>query len=175
VALAAGQVSLAADEVGLAAEQVNLANSAQALSEEWATSLLVVSGGLRGAKYYADVAESAVSSIPEGTINDNVVGTNVVWSSEKLTAWTTISTSQVLGLREQYAVEFTSGPLTLTLPATPSANDYVQFYKKAGFSKGSTIARNGKTIMGLSENLTINTEATALYLVYSGNDWRIVR
>jgi hypothetical protein len=51
----------------------------------------------------------------------------------------------------------------------------VQLYKSAGTSKGAVIARNGKTIMGLAENLNINVEITALYLVYNGSEWRIVK
>jgi phage-related protein len=51
----------------------------------------------------------------------------------------------------------------------------VQLYKSAGASKGAVIARNGKTIMGVAEDLNIDEEITALYLVYNGSDWRIVR
>jgi hypothetical protein len=88
--------------------------------------------------------------------------------------WQAISTSITLAANSYYAVDFGSSALTLTLPATPGTNDFVQLYKSAGISKGAVIARNGKTIMGLAENLNINTEATALYLVYNGTDWRIL-
>ena len=91
------------------------------------------------------------------------------------TFWTPISTSQTLDARRYYAVDFTAGPLTLTLPATPQENDFIQWYKSAGESIDSVVARNGETIMGLAEDLTIDIEATALHLVYNGTDWRVVR
>jgi len=89
--------------------------------------------------------------------------------------WQAISTSISLAANAYYAVDFGSSALTLTLPASPGTNDFVQLYKSAGTSKGAIIARNGETIMGLAENLNINVEITALYLVYNGSDWRIVR
>jgi len=103
-------------------------------------------------------------------------GISASWKVTVLGAnWQAISTSITLSANAYYAVDFGSSVLTLTLPASPANSDFVQFYKSAGTSKGAIIARNGETIMGLSENLNINTEATALYLVYNGFDWRIVR
>jgi len=103
-------------------------------------------------------------------------GVSADWKVSSLApGWQAISTSITLVANSYYAVDFGSSALTLTLPASPSTNDFVQLYKSAGASKGAVIARNGKTIMGLAENLNINTEATALYLVYNGTDWRIVR
>jgi hypothetical protein len=89
--------------------------------------------------------------------------------------WQAISTSITLVANSYYAVDFGSSALTLTLPASPGTNDFVQLYKSAGASKGAVIARNGKTIMGVAEDLNIDEEITALYLVYNGTDWRIVR
>ena len=81
---AAEQVGLAENETGLASTARLGAETAQSLSEEWATSLVVVSGGLRGAKYYADAAENSVATIPEGTINDTTVSLTGAWSSQKV-------------------------------------------------------------------------------------------
>jgi len=98
------------------------------------------------------------------------------WEEAKgKTLWVAISTSQTLVVNTLYAVDFTTGPLTLTLPATPAQNDFAEIYKSAGEIIDSIIGRNGETIMGLAENLTIDYEATSLYMVYNGADWRIVR
>ena len=103
-------------------------------------------------------------------------GISADWKVSSLRpGWQAISTSVTLVKNAYYAVDFGSSALTLTLPANPSANDFVQLYKSSGTSKGAIIARNGQTIMGVAENLNINFEATALYLVYNGSDWRIVR
>ena len=103
-------------------------------------------------------------------------GSSSDWKVAVLGAnWQVISTSITLAANAYYAVDFGSSALTLTLPASPSTNDFVQLYKSAGASKGAVIARNGKTIMGVAEDLNIDEEITALYLVYNGTDWRIVR
>ena len=93
----------------------------------------------------------------------------------RILPWLAVSTSVTLAANSFSAVDFGSSALTLTLPASPGNSDFVQLYKSAGTSKGAIIARNGNTIMGVAENLNINFEATALYLVYNGSDWRIVR
>jgi hypothetical protein len=90
-------------------------------------------------------------------------------------SWQEVSSSVTFSVRSYYAVDFGSTPLTLTLPSNPTTNDFVQLYKRSGVSKGAIIARNGNTIMGLSENLEIDFELTALYLIYSSNTWRIIR
>lgn len=90
-------------------------------------------------------------------------------------SWVYINASQALDKNTNYEVDFTTGPFTLTLPASPLVNDFVQFYKGAGQSIDSVIARNGETIMGLSEDMEIDVEITSMHLVYNGTDWRIVR
>ena len=103
-------------------------------------------------------------------------GISADWKVSSLRpGWQAISTSVTLVKNAYYAVDFGSSALTLTLPASPANSDFVQLYKSAGTSKGAIIARNGETIMGVAENLNIDTEATGLYLVYNGTDWRIVR
>ena len=144
-------------------------------AKDWATSTIEVDSGLKGARGYAEDAQAAVASLPAGTINDALVAADKVWSSEKLVNWLPVSTSATLVVRNKYAVDFTAGPLTLTLPSAPSEHDYVEIYTSAGVSTASVVARNGQTIMGLAEDLTINYDAKSLQLVYNGSDWRIVR
>ena len=63
---------------------------------------------------------------------------------------------------------------TLTLPATPASGDTVW----ATFTNGlatNVIARNGKTIMGLSEDMTVDsTSGLTIELRYVNADWRLV-
>jgi len=49
---------------------------------------------------------------------------------------------------------------TLTLPANPTVNDYVGFSNRSG-GTACVIACNGKKIMGLAEDLTLDTLATS--------------
>src|SRR5690606_33066344 len=64
-------------------------------------------------------------------------------------------------------------PVPLTLPAGPAQNVYVAILRTAGTTVGSTIARNGSTIMGLSENLTLDVNVQYLRLDYVNSSWRI--
>ena len=64
-------------------------------------------------------------------------------------------------------------PKTLTLPSNPAENDYVAIITASGNMQGSKIARNGKTIMGLAEDMEINMLVTYLRLDYVNGSWRI--
>lgn len=64
-------------------------------------------------------------------------------------------------------------PKTLTLPSNPTENDYVAIITSSGNMQGSKIARNGKTIMGLAEDMEINMLVTYLRLDYVNGSWRI--
>jgi len=76
-----------------------------------------------------------------------------------------------------YMVNTTSASITATLPATPATNDVVRSADYAGtFAINNlTVARNGKKIMGLAEDLTISTNNVSLVLTYidATQGWRI--
>ena len=151
------------------------AAASEARANEWAESGVEVEPGQYSAKYWAGQASQIIT---DGVIDDNATNTEKTWSSQKVNdlvvRWLSISTSSALSAMGRYAVDFTSGPLTLTLPSSPSADDFVEIYASAGDATSSTIARNGQTIMGLAEDLTLNYAATWLRLVFNGTDWRIV-
>jgi len=67
-----------------------------------------------------------------------------------------------------YFVNTTSGAITVTLPATPSAGDIVSIADYAGtaLTNAITIARNGSNINGGTDNLTINKNNSGITLVY---------
>jgi hypothetical protein len=62
---------------------------------------------------------------------------------------------------------------TVTLPATPSAGDTVWVTVDNSLLT-NIIAKNGSTIMGLSEDLTINKINLTVELRYINNTWRLV-
>ena len=72
----------------------------------------------------------------------------------------------------------TSAAFTLTLPASPAANDMVRLADYAGtFSTNNlTVGRNAKPIMGLSEDMTISTANASITLTYidATQGWRIL-
>jgi hypothetical protein len=67
-----------------------------------------------------------------------------------------------------YFVNTTSGAITVTLPATPSAGDIVSISDYAGTSVSNniTIARNGSNINGEASDLTIVANNSAVTLIY---------
>ena len=62
----------------------------------------------------------------------------------------------------------TSGPLTLTLPASPSAGDIVAVsdYAQTADTNNITLARNGSNIQGDASDLVISRNGVAMTLVY---------
>ncbi len=73
----------------------------------------------------------------------------------------------------------TAGGFTITLPASPLANDTIQIIDATGVfgSSNVTVARNGQEIQNLAEDLILNINNTAITLVYTGTTygWLIVR
>lgn len=75
----------------------------------------------------------------------------------------------------RYLVDTTSVAITATLPATPNTGEAIYFVDGGGnySTNNLTVNRNGNTIMGLSEDLTVDTNNSNFGLVWSGTTWRI--
>lgn len=69
-------------------------------------------------------------------------------------------------LATQYRVYVFRANATLTLPATPVEGDWVRIVNRSGLTS-CIIARNGLKIMGLLEDLTLDTVTANLTLVYT--------
>jgi hypothetical protein len=67
-----------------------------------------------------------------------------------------------------YFVNTTSGAITLTLPATPSAGDIVGFndYARNFATNNLTVARNGSNIQGTASDATFSTNGQSTTFVY---------
>src|SRR6056300_1626276 len=67
-----------------------------------------------------------------------------------------------------YFVNTTSGAVTVTLPASPSAGDIVSISDYAGTAATNniTIARNGSNINGATSDITISKNNSGITLVY---------
>lgn len=94
-------------------------------------------------------------SVPSGG------GSVITWITKTL-GYTAASGNFILA-------DTSSAGFTITLPATPSANDFVVI--KSGYytspSKILTIARNGSEIMNLAEDMTVTTPNIEMTLVYN--------
>jgi len=69
---------------------------------------------------------------------------------------------------EGYFVDTSGAARTATLPASPSLGDFASFIDYAGTfdTNNLTIARNGKNIQGVAEDLTVSVERAGLTLVF---------
>jgi len=83
-----------------------------------------------------------------------------------------ISTATNASVKEAYV--FTAD-VTLTLPVAPLLGDWVEVSNLSA-TPSPIIARNGKKIVGLEENLTIDTAYTGFRLVFTGDSlgWTII-
>jgi hypothetical protein len=70
-----------------------------------------------------------------------------------------------------YFCNTTSTAFTVTLPASPTIGQEVAIIDYAGTfdTNNLTIARNGKNIQGLAEDLTVSIERAAFSLVFTDN------
>lgn len=76
-----------------------------------------------------------------------------------------------------YFVDLSSGAVTITLPAAPTINDAPITIAVLGtIANALTVARNGKPIMSLAENLNIDIANWSGKLAFADNTfgWRIV-
>ncbi len=71
----------------------------------------------------------------------------------------------------------TSSAITVTLPASPSVGDEIQFFDAIGIAgtNNITIERNGQRINGLEENASLDVDGVAAVFVYTGSTfgWRL--
>jgi len=87
----------------------------------------------------------------------------------KTSAYTAVAGDNILA-------DTSSGSFTITLPASPSTGGVVNIADSKGTFQAYplTVARNGKTIMGLAEDLIAGTSTAGFGLVYNGTEWRII-
>ena len=65
---------------------------------------------------------------------------------------------------------------TVTLPATPTANDVVNILDNTTSFKTNplSVARNGNNIMGLAQDMIIDVDNISVSLIFNGTEWRII-
>ena len=91
-----------------------------------------------------------------------------------------INASQTLSAGQDVYVDTSPGPVTLTLPANPSISDQPIHICHVAGSNNITVGRNGQRIMGLLEDMTVNTVTTpnaAFELAFcdTTRGWRLIK
>jgi hypothetical protein len=91
-------------------------------------------------------------------------------------AWTTITASYQALIKDRLLIVPAEG-MIITLPVAPVAGDMITFLDAAGTAGTTnfTIARNGKNIQSLAEDLIVNVASASFDLVFYNNvtGWRI--
>ena len=118
-------------------------------------------------------------TIPAGvTITNN--GTQTGFGRTGAVDWqTSIKTGDFTAASgEGYFIDTSSGAITVTLPASPSAGAIVAVsdYAKTFDTNNLTVARNSSNIEGAASNLTLDAEGLAMTFVYadSTKGWKVV-
>jgi len=84
-------------------------------------------------------------------------------------SWQSVQTGNFTAVSGNgYPINTTSAAITVTLPASPSAGDYVQLTDYAGTwaTNNVTVAPNGANVNGSSGNLTFSVGRSSIALVY---------
>jgi len=85
----------------------------------------------------------------------------------------TVSATTQTALASNHYVLTNVAATTLTLPATPASGDTVAV-TPANSLTTNIIERNGRTIMGLGENMTLDNANATVTLRYLSSTWRII-
>jgi hypothetical protein len=112
---------------------------------------------------------TSLASLTCPTVNGNVNFLGII--SGRNDNIVTVSASTTVSSQLTYAVA--SNGITLTLPASPSIGDKIWFCPTSLSVNSWTVAYNGNSIVGLSENLVIDT-FKSFALLWSGSTWLLV-
>lgn len=85
----------------------------------------------------------------------------------------TVSATTVTAMTGAHYVLTNVAATTLTLPATPASGNTVAVTPDNALTT-NIIARNGQTIMGLAEDMTLDNASATVTLRFLNNTWRII-
>ena len=109
-------------------------------------------------------------------VTGSITGTLAVSAEGSFTIYTGDgSTSFSATAGNRYGIDTSGGTATINLPGSPTAGDAIYFADAGGAfgTNNLTIGRNGNTIQGLSEDMTVSTNNASTGLFYTGSTWRI--
>ena len=87
--------------------------------------------------------------------------------------WSVVSSNSTIAHGEGFMCDTSGGAFTVTLPVSPSVGDTAGIKDKEGTfdTNAVTIARNGKKIQGLEEDMVMSIKWASFLLIYTGDSW----
>ena len=170
VALAAAQVTLATTQAGYAATSA-IAAAANAGATLWVSGTTYAIGDVRYSPAVNRVYRRLTSGA--GTTDPSADGTN--WKAQDVDPVVAVvsGTSQTAIAFSHYILTNVAAT-TVTLPASPASGDTV-WITWTNTLATNVIARNGSTLMGLSEDMTLDaTTNGTVQLRFVNSSWRIL-
>jgi len=75
----------------------------------------------------------------------------------------------------RYAISTVDGPVTVTLPASPTTGDYVRLIDVSNWATNNSVIvdRNGSTIEGYSDNFELDLGQSIIELIYINSSWQV--
>ncbi len=150
------------------------------------TGTVAVTNGGTGQTTYTDgqllIGNSTGNTLAKATLTagSNISITNgpgtitIASTGGGSSPWTVKTSNYTAVAGDKLLTSPSAGSFTITLPATPSTGDSVIIADANDWSTTNVIvARNGSTIEGLSEDLTLNVKGTSVELVYDGTTWEV--
>ena len=86
-----------------------------------------------------------------------------------------VTSDRNLVASDRIGVDTSGGVVTMTLPSAPAVNDRI-YITDVGCAMGSNpavVARNGNSIMGLSQSLKVNINNFGFHITWTGTTWRL--
>jgi len=105
-----------------------------------------------------------LSTLVGNTVNTTIPTTKIV----------SVATNTQLVANTAYRITSPTA-ITVTLPSAPATGDYVVIKDGDTITDTvtHTVARNGKDIMGVAQDLVLNISLINLELWFNGSEWRI--
>lgn len=129
-------------------------------------------------KQYADGLAMAQSDLPGQTSGAKFAqvtsdGSAASWHHTIQPEVKTVGFTAIARVRP-YLCVMAGGAYTLTLPASPQEGDIVRFMTDENASDNNlTVGRNGETIGGVAEDMTVTLNGFSGLLFYTSSDWKV--
>jgi len=163
---AQGKIDAIINSPSIPATAITFAPTGSVSSETVQAAIAEVASEVNAAIAAKADASALASAI--ATLNAAIVGAAKTQSVVAVSANTTLVVGNAYRIAGGVSI-------TLTLPAAPAAGDTIRIMDGGVVSPSNQpiLARNGKTIMGLASDLTIDAVGADFLIWWSGSDWRL--